>query len=78
MIVIVEVHHYLKKSGDVNAYDLDLPEGKKVFDVINSLSLRPGEVWLSVVNGELVEKDHLLHDGDRLSLYPPIGGGNEN
>ena len=31
--------------------------------------------FLSVVNGHEVEDPHPLHDGDELTIFPPLSGG---
>jgi len=33
------------------------------------------EIHLAFVNGRVASLDRILQDGDRLALFPPIGGG---
>jgi molybdopterin converting factor small subunit len=33
------------------------------------------EIHLVFVNGRVASLDQMLQDGDRLALFPPIGGG---
>ncbi len=44
-------------------------------DVIRALGIPEKEVTLIFVNGRHAELDDLLTEGDRLALFPPVGGG---
>ncbi|HET6319458.1 MAG TPA: MoaD/ThiS family protein [Chloroflexota bacterium] len=72
------------------AFDLDLPDGSTLREVLRMLAKRSREfqpwadarrdewLWgqlLVHVRGEMVRLDDVLHDGDRLELLPPIAGG---
>ncbi len=54
---------------------LEVPTGAPVSQVINRLGLPPEEVTLIMVNGVRREPDFPLQGGERLGLFPPIGGG---
>jgi molybdopterin converting factor small subunit len=58
------------KTLEINAID-----GATIADVVDSLGLRPGEVWLATVDGQLADMDHQLQPDDELALVPPVGGG---
>jgi molybdopterin converting factor small subunit len=49
--------------------------GTSVAGVIRIEGLPEKDVTLMLVNGRHVEFDHILADGDTLSLFPPLGGG---
>lgn len=59
------------KNGD--AFDI-LP-GETVGALEVRLGIPEGEVTLRFVNGRAVEPDAVLQDGDRVGLFPPVGGG---
>jgi sulfur carrier protein ThiS len=54
---------------------LDVPPGTTVGDVVARLGLPPEEVAIVMVNGVHRDADHVLAEGDRLALFPPIAGG---
>lgn len=53
----------------------ELPDGTTVGQVIDRLGMAPGDVKLIFVNGVKAELDTRLKDGDRLGLFPAVGGG---
>ncbi|MFC2078129.1 MoaD/ThiS family protein [Candidatus Bipolaricaulota bacterium] len=80
--VRVEVRLYatlVEFSEDVSAgepFDLELAEGATLTDLTESLSIPRGAVHLSIVNGRPIhDLAHELAEGDRVGLFPPVGGG---
>ena len=74
----------LHLGGHLSWYDpekrswlvIPLAEPVVLVELLNRLQVPPGEVALSVVNGRLVSlEDVRVSDGDRVELYPPMGGG---
>ena len=61
------------RVGD--AKELELPEGTILLEIYELLKVPPGEVKRTFVNGLSKGSDHVLSDGDRVALFPPIGGG---
>jgi sulfur carrier protein ThiS len=61
---------YCPSEGEIN-----LPEATTVAGLLNMLDIPPDEVKLIFVNGKRVGQDQLLHEGDRIGLFPPVGGG---
>jgi len=66
----------LGRQATSNTIEMNVPQGATVAKAIELLGLRPGEVWITTIDGQLVDKDYLLCPGDKLSLLPPVGGGN--
>ena len=55
---------------------LDLPEGARVSDALDSLAgLAEGIPLVMAVNREYADADHVLGPGDELALIPPVSGG---
>ena len=52
-----------------------VPEGSKASDVIASVGVNADEVHIVMVNGVSSPPDQALAEGDRLGLFPPVGGG---
>ncbi len=61
------------KRSDVQ---VSLSASTRLKALVESLGVPPAEVAIAVVNGNAVSfEDALVSDGDRVQLYPPIGGG---
>ncbi len=52
---------------------LTLPAGATVADALLALQLK--NTTTAAINGQQVPLDYILHDGDHLHLFRPIGGG---
>ena len=56
--------------------ELAVSEPVALIELVRQLKLPPEEIALTVVNGHAVSLDEVrVSDGDRVELYPPIGGG---
>jgi len=49
--------------------------GLTVRGVIEAEGLSPDEIHIILINGVHGTLDSELHDGDRLGVFPPVGGG---
>ena len=73
----VEVHltatlrHFLPPGTIGDHVGLELPVGTTVGQVVHSLRVPDELERLTVVNGRDAGPDHVLSDGDVLSLFPP-------
>lgn len=54
---------------------LDIPEGESVAGVAHRLNMPLEEIKIIMINGRQYGADHTLRDGDRLALFPAVGGG---
>ena len=54
---------------------MDVDAGATVADVVAGLGVPPEEVAIVMVNGVHRDVEHVLAEGDRLALFPPIAGG---
>jgi sulfur carrier protein ThiS len=55
---------------------VELAEPSPLRQVLLDLGIPPAEVNLVAVNGEAVDPSAaVIHPGDEVRLYPPIGGG---
>jgi sulfur carrier protein ThiS len=52
-----------------------VPEGCKAADAIAQLGIDADDVHVLMVNGVISRLDQVLVGGDRLGLFPPVGGG---
>ena len=56
--------------------EVRLKEPTRLSEVLGRLSIPPGEIYLTVVNGQMAEPDKVLvADPDQVKLYPPVDGG---
>ena len=46
-----------------------------VRDICLHLAIPSEKIKLAMVNGRNVSLDHGIQDGDRVGLFPPVGGG---
>lgn len=53
----------------------EVVSGTTVERLIKDLGIPPDTVKLIFVNGKKVPVSAVLEDGDRLGLFPPVGGG---
>jgi len=54
---------------------LELSHGSACRDVLTALDVPPKMATIIMVNGVRRELDWELQEGDRVGLFPPIGGG---
>jgi molybdopterin converting factor small subunit len=74
MTITVKLFATLRRERFEEA-PVDLPEGAAVSSVAAHLHLPEEEVAIVFVNGRHAEPDTVLHAGDTVSIFPPIGGG---
>jgi MoaE-MoaD fusion protein len=74
--VTVRLFAMLRERAGTGSVTLELPEGARVRDALDSLSeLAEGIPLVMAVNREYASEDHVLGAGDELALIPPVSGG---
>jgi molybdopterin converting factor subunit 1 len=74
--VTVRLFAVLRERAGSPELTLDLPEGARVRDALESLSALAGDVPLVMaVNREYASEEQRLDAGDELALIPPVSGG---
>ncbi len=66
---------YMKNETGGKSSAIGVEEGTCVKDVIQKLKIPGDSVKLIFINGVHAKRDTILKDGDRLGLFPPVGGG---
>ena len=56
-------------------FDVTLPAGANVSTLLQTLAVPNGLLNAASVNQDAVELNTILHDNDRVSLFPPSAGG---
>jgi len=63
-------------SGQKSRHELSLKQPARLKDVIIQMGIPIAEVYMTVLNGELVDMDEIMvSDGDEVRLYSPMDGG---
>ncbi len=62
-----------KVSADTARYPIE--EGTRIEDVLAKLEIPKELAKLVFVNGRKAPLTTLLKDGDRVGIFPPVGGG---
>jgi molybdopterin converting factor small subunit len=55
--------------------EMDFVPGETVAGLIARLGLDPGRIKIIMLNGRSGGLEDRLSDGDRVGLFPPVGGG---
>lgn len=69
------LRQYAPPGAVAGVFPLVLPEGKTVDALAETVGICPDKVHMRMVNGIGVTGTHVLHDQDRVGLFPPVGGG---
>ena len=56
-------------------FEVELPDGSVVQDLIDYLKIPPEETHVIFINNIIEESDSKLKDGDVVGMFPPVGGG---
>lgn len=77
MQVTVELQTYLEQysSNGQSLFKCTLPEGATVQTLVRQLNVPEELASVIVLNDRLAEFPDPLHEGDRVTLIPPLSGG---
>jgi sulfur carrier protein ThiS len=67
------IQKYLPEHAPVAA--LDLAAETTIAELLARLSVPDSQVWMSAVNDTVVDASAVLHEGDVLEVFEPVGGG---
>jgi len=79
MIVHVRLFATLRRHyprlGIGEAMAVELADGATIGQLIEHLRLPPTDVKITFVNSINQKREHTLDDGDRVGIFPAVGGG---
>lgn len=58
-----------------NASDYPIEAGTTIAQLIDALNISRSEAKLIFVDGVRTQLDRVLHGGERIGIFPPVGGG---
>jgi sulfur-carrier protein len=77
----IEIHlfaslsKYLPAGAEDRTFIMEVGHGTPIKDIVNQIKIPQADIKLIFVNGIHARETDTLKDGDRLGLFPPIGGG---
>ena len=73
----IQIHCYasLRSLAPPTADEHPITAGTTVASLIRDLGIAPDQIKLAFVNGRRADLDRTLNHGDRVGLFPPVGGG---
>jgi molybdopterin converting factor small subunit len=54
---------------------VEIPEGVTVKRVLETMRIPLGAVKVIFINGVQASQEEVLHEGDRVGVFPPVAGG---
>ncbi len=79
--MIIELHlfaslaEYMPPKADDGSHFMKTDEGVTINNVLLELGVPEESVQIIFVNGIISKADDVLHDGDRLGVFPAVAGG---
>lgn len=73
--LFVTLSRYMPHKAKGRSRTLEVDEGTRVRDLLEGLKIPAKMVRLVFLNGVHSKGDEILKDGDRVGVFPPIGGG---
>jgi molybdopterin converting factor small subunit len=79
MQVEVRLYATLRRQAPTDAvtgvFSVNVSAGSTIIELLRTIQVDPDEVHMIMVNGISVTFEQVLSEGDRVGLFPPVGGG---
>jgi len=75
LYITLKLFATLRSYAPEQAERYAITPGTTVGDVVRELNIPAKDAKLIFINNIRKEHDTLLQDGDRLGIFPPVGGG---
>ncbi len=69
------LHRYAVEGHPGTPFEVDLPEGASLQELVDQLKIPQEQTKIAFVNGEIRSMDWVLKPDDEVGIFPPIGGG---
>lgn len=69
------LRQYAPATATAGVFSVEMPAGSTVAELVSVIKVDPAEIKLFMVNGASMSQQQVLHEGDRVGLFPPVGGG---
>lgn len=69
------LHKYVNGAVSGEAFRVELEEGSDIAALLDRLGIPRQEVYVTMVNGQTLPTSRILREGDRIGIFPPVGGG---
>jgi len=66
---------HMPKKTSGNSWSVEISEGTKVRELLEKFKIPTDAVKMVFLNGVHAGGEEILKDGDRVGVFPPIGGG---
>lgn len=73
--ITIRLYATLQRYTPCNADRYPIETGTSLGDFIELLDIPHDQIKLLFVNGVRCELETALNDGDRIGIFPPVGGG---
>ncbi len=69
------LRRFHSSPGSSEALVMSLDNETKLGDLLDKLKIPRQEIGVLMINGSWQKESYLLQDGDRIGIFPLIGGG---
>lgn len=66
---------FLEQKRFGEPFSVDIEEGANLRKLLAKLGIPEEHVFTVLVNGQHRDLEYTLQEGDRVSMFPPVGGG---
>lgn len=66
---------FVEGYDSLNGLEVDFEPQQSVSDLMRRLGIPEDKVKVIMVNGRHASPDRIMADGDRLAIFPAVGGG---
>jgi molybdopterin converting factor small subunit len=63
------------REGRYDSREVELPSRATIADLLGLAGLPPPDIAIIFVDGRHADPETFLHEGARVALFPPVGGG---